>query len=209
MKKQVINWVKNNKYTIIFLACLLLTSTVSIVNILYSAVPQLDGAQFYEDVGEYDFKVVANKSDEVPLVEELSDKVHISWNTLTGYFYLSSFDGGVGSPPSSNYEDLALIPEGAKKICLDISLQGEYITDSQNRYEVILYLGTYNDDGRIDLKSLDADFQNDRERPRNFSISIDVNDDAKYFKILMRVSASKSKSENGYIDISRLDVTFR
>lgn len=209
MKERIKKWIIGNKYTLLFLLLLLFTSSASIAYILQTAVPEFDGSKFYEDVEKYDFKVVAAQTEETPTVEEDSGKARISWNMLSGFFYVSSFDGGVSAPPSSAYEDLAAIPGGAKEIQLDISLQGEYITDTQNEYDVYLYLITYNSKGQVDKTYIRPDFQNRRERHRNFTLTVDVSDDAQYFKVLLRVSSRAAVSKDGYIDISMLDITFR
>lgn len=191
----------------ICLAVLMLTSGVSIGYVLNTAAPEIHVSELYEDISKFGFSLNA-EMDGVS-IESQSNKATISWDEISSYFYVSSFDGGVKQPPSSAFSDIAEIPAGTKRVQVDMSLRGAYSTDSRNLYSVIFYVATYDETGQTKIESIEPEFQNERERARNFTVDVPVNSNDKYYKILLRISPKYEKCQDGFVEISKLDVIFQ
>lgn len=192
---------------LIYFSILLVISAVSITYILNTATPTINVSSLYEDISQFNFS--SNVAVDTLLIEDSSSKATFSWDKIDAPFYITSFDGGVASPPSNEFSEIACIPDGTKRLQLDISIRGKYNTDSENFYNIILYLATYDENGQVQVKSLEPDFQNQRERARNFTLSLDVDEHDKFYKILIRISPNNTVCQDSYIEISKLDVIYK
>lgn len=191
----------------VFVAVICMSSLLSTGWVICTVTPVSDVRSYYENVAEYHFMPLS--AEEGISVEQNSNMARISWENLVDKFYVTSFDGGVGSMPGEAFSKLAAIPDGTKKVQVDLSLRGQYNLDPQKDVQTILYLAAYDENGQTVIESIAPEYSNPRERPRNFTISLKVDHRSKFYKILLRISPSYEQSESGFVEISKLDVMFQ
>ncbi|MCI8341773.1 MAG: hypothetical protein HFE62_00950 [Firmicutes bacterium] len=193
---------KHKELHMFFILIFIIMNIVSFCVVSWFDNENFDYFEGYEKTSEYPWSI---SGDDCGLNVVGEHEISAWWKENSNKIYLYMFDGSSGLM-SDEYKELASIPEKARKIQFDCTM------NLKAGQTIVAYIIQYDDNGRIaeadkieKLETYTIDKTLDRNILRNYSIKTNVYYGAKYYKVLFDI---RTQGVPGKLVLDDIDVIF-